>query len=182
MKQQDQHGKTALHYAIEAYWTRVIKLLLNIDTSPVFLPDSDGLAPLLRASSMGWLVGFKAILKICPESIEVCDQNGRNALHLLKMTRHSVGKKFMRIPELRELMNERDNKGNTPLHTSLENRNHLKVRLLLETNIVDVRAINREGFTALDICEEDWKLSYKQVRLFFLFKSMLSYTENFISL
>ena len=51
-----------------------------------------------------------------------------------------------------------DDEGNTPLHLAVKNQEYFKAKLLLITDIVDLRAINKEGLAALD-----WKISYEKV-------------------
>ncbi|KAL6975316.1 hypothetical protein U1Q18_024112 [Sarracenia purpurea var. burkii] len=82
---------------------------------------------------------------------------------------YSDGMKFMKIPRVKELINERDDEGNTALHLAIKNKDHEKAKLLLiNTDNVNLKVVNKKGLTALDMCEfEDWKLSYKQVPISF---------------
>ncbi|KAJ0101258.1 hypothetical protein Patl1_04335 [Pistacia atlantica] len=63
---------------------------------------------------------------------------------------------------MKELVNEPDEEGNTPLHLAVKNENYKLVRKLMETKCADLRTKNNRGLTALDICESDWNLSYRQ--------------------
>lgn len=166
-KQVDDRGKTCLHYAIEAEYHWLILSLLNVDPSIACLPDADGLTPLLRASIMGSLVLCQSILELCPQSIEARSKSGQNLVHLFKMRESSTGKTLLKIPEVKDLLNERDDAGNTALHLAIKNCDFLKARALIDTRAIDLRVVNKEGLTSLDVCESELKVSYNQRKMWF---------------
>ncbi|KAF7146031.1 hypothetical protein RHSIM_Rhsim04G0028200 [Rhododendron simsii] len=96
---------------------------------------------------------------MCPESIEARNHKGRHALHLCKF--RDV-RSLMRIPEILELLNEGDEEGNTPLHLAIKENDYKKAMLLSSSNSIDLGAVNKEGLTALDLCQTDWRISHKQ--------------------
>lgn len=167
INQPDFSGKTALHFATAARDTNIIHELLKESTSPAYLRDTtNGRTPLLEAASSGNWDVLQEILQHCPDTIELCDPTGQNALHLAvsNNTTHNV-REFLRLPEMKELVNEPDVEGDTPLHLAIKNENYKVVKKLMATGCVDLRIENNKGLTALDICESDWKLSYTQVIL-----------------
>ncbi|KAJ0103040.1 hypothetical protein Patl1_04349 [Pistacia atlantica] len=96
--------------------------------------------------------------------MELSDPTHRpNALHLavLNNTTHNV-REFLHLQEMKELVNEHDVEGDTPLHLAIKNENYKMVKKLMATECVDLRTKNNKGLTALDICESDWNLSYRQ--------------------
>ncbi|KAJ0102366.1 hypothetical protein Patl1_04324 [Pistacia atlantica] len=60
-------------------------------------------------------------------------------------------KAFLSLPQIRELVNESDNEGNTPLHLAPMNHKHKLVKKLIPTKCVDLRAKNQNEKTALGI-------------------------------
>ncbi|XP_031284921.1 protein ACCELERATED CELL DEATH 6-like [Pistacia vera] len=163
INQPDVSGKTALHFATEAREINITRELLKRSTSSAYLRDRNGRTPLLEAASSGNFDVFQEILQHCPDTIELCDPTGQNALHLavLNNTMQNV-REFLHLLEIKELVNEPDEEGNTPLHLAVKNENYKLVRKLMETKCADLRTKNNRGLTALDICESDWNLSYRQ--------------------
>ncbi|KAI8557904.1 hypothetical protein RHMOL_Rhmol04G0047100 [Rhododendron molle] len=159
MRQRDDHGKAAIHYAIEADCWDLVHQILKADALIALFPDNDGHTPLLGAASSGRRYFCRNILKICPESIETRNHEGRHALHLCK----SRDVRFlMGIPEILELLNEGDEEGNTPLHLAIKENDYEKAMLLSSSASVDLGAVNKEGLTALDLCQTDWKNIFQQ--------------------
>ncbi|KAF7138492.1 hypothetical protein RHSIM_Rhsim07G0250900 [Rhododendron simsii] len=165
MRQRDDHGKAAIHYAVEASYWVLAHLMLKADASIALFPDNDGHTPLLQAASSGYDFSCKEILKMCPESIEARNHEGRHALHLCKCR----GARFlMRIPEILELLNEGDDEGNTPLHLAIKENDYKKAMLLSSSNSVDLGAVNKEGLTALDLCCQTDEKNIPEKRLMWL--------------
>ncbi|XP_031265475.1 protein ACCELERATED CELL DEATH 6-like [Pistacia vera] len=163
INQPEISGKTALHFATAARQTNIIRELLKESTSSAYLRDNNGRTPLLEAASSGNFDVLQEILLYCPDTMELCDPTGQNALHLavLNNTTHNV-REFLHLQEMKELVNEPDVEGDTPLHLAIKNENYKMVKKLMATECVDLRTKNNKGLTALDICESDWNLSYRQ--------------------
>ncbi|KAF7146803.1 hypothetical protein RHSIM_Rhsim04G0029100 [Rhododendron simsii] len=160
MRQRDDHGKAAIHYAVEANYWVLARQMLKADASIALFPDNDGHTPLLGAASSRLKNLCKFILKICPESIEARNHEGRHALHLCKFRDVRF---LMRIPEISELLNEGDEEGNTPLHLAIKENDYEKAAVLASSASIDLGAVNKEGLTALDLCcQTDEKSSYKK--------------------
>ncbi|KAF8412911.1 hypothetical protein HHK36_000883 [Tetracentron sinense] len=166
IKHADSYGKTALHYAAEANSIRIIRMLLRKDKTCAYVQDPDGNSPLHVAASSIRRRAVQVIIKYCPDTTELLNNKGRNALHLAvrKNLQRNV-KSFLKLPEMRELINEQDDEGNTPLHIATTFHHYVMVRNLINTGYVDLRAKNKKGLTALDICESQWKLSHRQIYL-----------------
>ncbi|KAG5551395.1 hypothetical protein RHGRI_009722 [Rhododendron griersonianum] len=154
MRQRDDHGKAAIHYAVEANYRVLVDQILEADPSIALFPNNDGHTPLLGAASRGLKYLCKEILMKCPESIEARNHEGRHALHLCKFRDVRF---LMRIPEILELLNEGDEEGNTPLHLAIKENDYEKAMLLASSASIELGAVNKEGLTALDLCLTDWK-------------------------
>ncbi|KAJ0045612.1 hypothetical protein Pint_04261 [Pistacia integerrima] len=156
INQPDRNRMTALHFATAARETKLIRQLLNESTLSAYIKDTKGWTPLLEAASSGNFDVFQEIFQHCPDTIELCDPAGWNALHLAVLNNTvQNARDFLGLPEMKELVNEPDKEGNTPLHLAIENIKSSK----LESE-------EQEGPQALDICESDWKLSYRQKSLY----------------
>ncbi|KAF9608157.1 hypothetical protein IFM89_007543 [Coptis chinensis] len=163
IKQTDKDGQTALHYATVLNSLTMIRFLLKRDTSAVYILDNNGLSPVLIAAHSGTASAVKAILKFCPDAIELLNRDGRNVLHLaVDSNTCTVVRGLLKRPEIQELINEADREGNNPLHLATKNHHYRMLKELTRTKSIDVNAKNKEGFTALDICESQWKLSLQQ--------------------
>ncbi|KAF9608158.1 hypothetical protein IFM89_007544 [Coptis chinensis] len=163
IQKMDKDGQTALHYATVANSLTMIRLLLKRDTSAVYIFDNDGLSPLLIAAHSGTASAVKAILKFCPDTIELLNRDGRNVLHLaVESNTGTVVRSLLKMPEIQELINEADHAGNSPLHLATKNHHYRIVKELMRTKSIDLNAKNKEGSTALDICESQWELSLQQ--------------------
>ncbi|KAJ8645324.1 hypothetical protein MRB53_007072 [Persea americana] len=177
----DSFGKTALHYAStigyydddnsqkevlnspkEAHNSRketlnsrkeVLKVLIGAESSPAYKSDNDGNYPLLIATIKAPFAAVEIILEHCPDSAELVDRSGRNALHLaVRKKRESTLRSMLKRPEFRMLINGPDYAGNTPMHLAAQHKYEEMVELLLKCKNVDLSVRNREGLTALDVC------------------------------
>ncbi|KAE9456348.1 hypothetical protein C3L33_11749, partial [Rhododendron williamsianum] len=170
LRKKDDHGKAAIHHAVEAdYWV-LLDQMLDEDPSIALFPDVEGYTALLRASSRGCWKICEKILRVCPESIEarVCPESieARECLRLFKALnvkgQHALhlanGRNMGKIPpEIWELLNVGDDEGNTPLHLAVEQNHYEKAILLTSSASIYLGAVNKEGLTALDLCESDWQ-------------------------
>lgn len=152
INQPENYGKTALHFAAAAREKKIlIEQLLSRSTSAAYLRTL-----LLKAASSGDVSVLKEILRKCPNTIQLCDLAGKNALHLAMLNNTELNvKAFLSLPRIMELVNEPDNEGNTQLHLETMNHKYKLVKKLISTKVkgVDLRAKNQNDKTALDICE-----------------------------
>ncbi|KAI8557919.1 hypothetical protein RHMOL_Rhmol04G0048100 [Rhododendron molle] len=154
----DNRGKAAIHHAVEAdYWVFVDQML-EADPSIALFPDAEGYTAILRASSRGCWKICEKILRVCPESIEARNDKGQHALHLAN--HRNMGKI---PPEIWVLLNVGDDEGNTPLHLAVKENHYEKAILLTSSASIYLGAVNKEGLTALDLCESDWQhMNFKE--------------------
>lgn len=162
IKQRDSYSNLPLHYAASLGNLEMVRLLLQSDISTNYIMDKDGRSPFLVAANNGHVGVIKELLRFCPDSVEVADKRGRNVLHVaVESGKLEVMKYILKSDDLKELINEPDSEGNTPLLLAVIKRNVSVLNLLLKDKRVDMRAINNNGMTALDVAESDKELTMK---------------------
>ncbi|KAJ8627918.1 hypothetical protein MRB53_021225 [Persea americana] len=171
--QADLFGNTVLHYASAKSYCRMIrqyededeellstkeqiqilKLLLEANPSLAYEPNRNGDYPLFIAIRKHFDLAVGTILDHCPDSTELVNQKGQNALHLAAIAKNwSTLCKLLSRSESYELVNEPDNDGNTPMHlATLTDQDDIVERLIGE-GTVDLTMGNKQGLTAMDIC------------------------------
>ncbi|KAJ8637195.1 hypothetical protein MRB53_011462 [Persea americana] len=94
----------------------ILEVLIQTEPSLAYKSDKDGNYPLLIATIEAPFAAVEMILKHCPDSAELVDRSGRNALHLAVLNNRvsSIGSLIKR-PEFKMLINQPDNDGNTPI-------------------------------------------------------------------
>ncbi|KAJ8645323.1 hypothetical protein MRB53_007071 [Persea americana] len=160
IKGADDFGKTALHYAstigYDDYYNGrklILHYLIEAEPSLAYKSDKDGNYPLLIATIEAPFEAVEIILRYCPDSAELVNRSGQNALHLAVLNnRVSTLDSLIKRPEFKMLMNQADNGGNTPMHLATQHNYHKIVELLLKCKGLDLAATNRVGLTAMDIC------------------------------
>ncbi|RWR88248.1 protein ACCELERATED CELL DEATH 6-like protein [Cinnamomum micranthum f. kanehirae] len=171
--QADRFGNTVLHYAsVKSYYRelkdknkgsrsspvsfqkQILGLLLEANPSLAYVPDRNGDYPLFIAARKGFYCAAAVILDYCPDSIELVNQKGQNALHLAVMEKNwfIIGWLLERL-EFKKLINEPDDDGNTPMHLAILTNRLDIVRLLICKGSPDLTMSNKEGLTAMDICD-----------------------------
>ncbi|VAH29424.1 unnamed protein product [Triticum turgidum subsp. durum] len=152
VKEVDDSGSTPLHYVASAGNISALKLLLRYDTSPAYVPDSNGLFPVHVAAKMGYGQLIYELCKHCPDSDEKLDGKGRNFLHIVvEYKKWKVVWHFCGTPELERMMNVMDYEGNTALHLAVKNADQMIVSLLMANKSVLPNIVNNKGLTALDL-------------------------------
>ncbi|KAG7994845.1 hypothetical protein I3843_01G079300 [Carya illinoinensis] len=152
-KQADRNGWTPLHMAAYVGRTAVAKLLLKYDREVAYIQDAEGRTALHIAACCDKDEVTKAIISMCPDCCEVVDNEGRNALHLA--IRNNLPRAALIIQNnssLRNLLNQKDNDGNTPLHYYC-NSNFVCIKHVLNSPRVDKMVFNKENHNASQILE-----------------------------
>ncbi|XXG73313.1 hypothetical protein AAC387_Pa07g2255 [Persea americana] len=140
----------------------MVRIFLQSNISANYIMDEYGQTPFLVAAKNGHVGVIMELLQFCPDSAEVADKKGRNVLHVaVKSEKLEVIRYILKLYDHKELINEPDNEGNTPLHLAIIKRHISVLNLLLKDKKLDMRAMNNNGMTALDIAESDKELTMK---------------------
>ncbi|XP_011023682.1 PREDICTED: ankyrin repeat-containing protein At3g12360-like isoform X1 [Populus euphratica] len=153
----NQQGFSPIHLAsAKGHW-EIVRDMLVRRPDLALIKDEDGKNPLHTAATKGRVQVLREVFSI--ESAQELTPKGENALHVA--VKHNQYKALETLIQLAyqiqvgdELVNAKDEDGNTVLHLAGAAKNSKQiVRLLVsdQTN-VEVNAVNSEGLTALDIC------------------------------
>ncbi|KAJ9672026.1 hypothetical protein PVL29_025600 [Vitis rotundifolia] len=178
--EKDSYGRTPLHYAAASsrfFGWKVCGHLLKRDSSIALLQDHYQATPAHLAVECGRKQALITILNACPHSVELLNQHRQNILHVAAQNGSVIMVKcILSLPEADDLINEPDKDGNTPLHLAAMNFHSSVVRRLALTRKVDIRAINNDGKTALDVAQ-DYKRNMTTKKSFI--KAFLLQEDNF---
>ncbi|KAM4119544.1 hypothetical protein ACJW30_03G068100 [Castanea mollissima] len=149
--QGENLGCTPLHIAAGMGNMKLVKLFLENDTSPAYVKDREGLSAFHIAAKEGNVLVMKELITACPDIYELLDNRGRTALHLAAESgRWEAVNFFLERPDLKGLINEQDEEGNTPMHlAAVEGYYKILIKLAGCRN-VDTNATNKEGLTIMD--------------------------------
>ncbi|KAF8391361.1 hypothetical protein HHK36_023665 [Tetracentron sinense] len=97
----------------------------------------------------------ECMLKQWPDLREFLNREGQTVLHFAaKSGKQKLVKSMLKMGKLSMLVNEKDNKGNTPLHLATIHWHPNTLSTLVRDKRVDMSVMNDEGLTALDIAEK----------------------------
>ncbi|CAE6138321.1 unnamed protein product [Arabidopsis arenosa] len=157
-------GRTCFSFGASLGYYEGFCYLLDKALDSVYVSDDDGSFPIHMAVKYGHVKILKAILKRCPDALELLDRDNQNVLHVAaKNGKLEVLKFILRCckDKIKEkLINEEDANGNTPLHLATKNWHPKVVSMLTWDNRVDLKTLNHNGLTALDVAEENMDSSY----------------------
>ncbi|XP_075661251.1 protein ACCELERATED CELL DEATH 6-like [Castanea sativa] len=172
IKQVDKQRWTPLHCA--AYFNCIgTRELLKVDRSIAYMKDAKGMTALHIAAHRGHHWVMERILEYCPDCCELVDERGWNALHFVVNSSSSKWAKYdssfwakygsesiLKTSLLSNLLNEKDARGNTPLHHHSKSLHYLKD--VMCNNRVDRMAFNKQNLNAYDIALTSEELSDKK--------------------
>ena len=182
IKKVDEHRWTPLHCAAYFGNGHSAEKLLEVDRSIAYMKDAKGMTALHIAAHQGCHCVMESILRYCPDCCELVDERGWNALHFGVNSSSSISpfmvKEILRNSSLSNLLNEKDARGNTPLHHHSKSLHYIKDVMCHDR--VDKMAFNKQNLNAYDIASTSEELSDKKVKEnFSLFYGIIFSNENY---
>ncbi|KAM6567685.1 hypothetical protein CsatA_026813 [Cannabis sativa] len=176
MNQGDEEGCTPLHHAATIQYSTgktITEMLVENDESSAYIKNKHGMTPLHMAiANDNWNV-MNVIMWRCPDSCQVVDNKGRNALHYAVTTQDvDTVKVFLEHSSLvgndHWFLNGKDIEGDTPLlHMAATSSWHVEIfDALLSNPRVDKMASNKQNINIIDMVnrldkKEDIKIQEK---------------------
>ncbi|KAF5732269.1 putative Ankyrin repeat family protein [Tripterygium wilfordii] len=158
-KELNRDGFSPMHMAAANGHVEITQELLKADCENCRLEGRDARTPLHFAAMKGRTSIITEMVSACAECIEDVTVSKETALHLaincsqFEVIRVLVGS----IKELKkeQILNMKDEQGNTALHLATWKKQRRVIGLLLESGagILEVNAVNQCGLTALDILQ-----------------------------
>ncbi|XP_077226972.1 uncharacterized protein LOC143860285 [Tasmannia lanceolata] len=152
---KDERGFSPLHFASRKGHLETTRELLTANTDLCFLKDNNGRTPLHLAAISGQVNVINEIVSASPESALMQTQLGETVLHLSVMHNQYEAVNCLMVKLcIINLINLPDINGNTALHQAAIGKLSDITKLLLSQNKADVKAVNKNGLTVLDILKE----------------------------
>ncbi|XP_059643723.1 ankyrin repeat-containing protein BDA1-like [Cornus florida] len=149
-------GLSPLHLALRNGHTETVIRLVNIDSELIRVQGKERITPLHHVAARNEFNLLAEFLCACPASINDLTVRGETAVHIAmrngSLESFKVLLGWLHKFNNQELLNWKDEDGNTVLHIAAST-NQLQVVKLLISNKVDKIARNLEGKTALDSSE-----------------------------
>ncbi|CAG7908978.1 unnamed protein product [Brassica rapa] len=152
---RDEEKRSVLSYAASIGYDEGVERLLQEFSNIAYVKDPDGFFPIHSACRRGHMGALQAILQSCPDTIELLNLQGQNVLHVAaECGKNEVVKYILGNEKYANLINQKDHKGNTPLHLATMFWYPMIVHILTQDERVNLGEQNKLGFTALDAAEE----------------------------
>ncbi|KAL4290306.1 hypothetical protein GQ457_14G026280 [Hibiscus cannabinus] len=152
----NQQGLSPMHLAVKKGHTEIVLRLLEIDKDLVRIRGRKGKTPLHYICKVGDHDGLlDTFLEACPDSIRDVTTRNRTSLHIAVRNRRldvlrALIRTLRKKDYYREVVNRKDEDGNTALHIAASDNQPQMLKLLLECK-ADKHVINNDGLTAFDL-------------------------------
>ena len=151
IEQGENLGCTPLHIAAGMGNVKLVKLFLENRTSPAYVKDQKGLCAFHIAAKEGNVLVMEELITGCPDIYELLDNRGRTALHVAAENGWPEAVNFfLKKPDLKGLINEQDEEGNTPMHLAAVKGRYKILLKLAGCRDVETNQVNKEGLTTMD--------------------------------
>ncbi|KAL8254290.1 hypothetical protein R6Q59_032511 [Mikania micrantha] len=144
-----------LHLAASQGVPDFVKYLLDMFNMDVLRHDKEGFCPIHLASKNGHLQVTIELLHRYPDAREFLSERHQNVLHVAAENgKVNIVQNILKTEWAEFLLNEKDKDGNTPLHLATKNWHPKVVSVLTWAPRVDLKQVNHEGLTALEVAEK----------------------------
>ncbi|KZV51871.1 ankyrin repeat-containing protein-like [Dorcoceras hygrometricum] len=160
-------SKTPLHLATMRGNLEIVREILKNRDNQILAEvlDSQQSSPLHIASAKGYSDIAKLLLSAAPAMCFSRDFGGRNPIHLAAMEGHDlVLAELIRVRQLaareklnEEIVNAKDNDGDTIMHMALRHKHVEIIKFLVGTGKINLDAENSKGQTVIDMLHETSK-------------------------
>ncbi|KAK0605147.1 hypothetical protein LWI29_023266 [Acer saccharum] len=131
------YSRTALHTAV---------ICNNTNKSAAYKADIEGKTPLHVAFGLGRVGIMRELISRCPSCCELVDNRGWNVFHFASTSKNRKAVELiLRYPSLGNLLNEKDEKGNTPFLQAAS------MQFIITNPKVDLLVFNNDNNNAADI-------------------------------
>ncbi|KOM42755.1 hypothetical protein LR48_Vigan05g035900 [Vigna angularis] len=153
---KDDKERNALHYAASKGYLYGVEYLLHKCDTCNMETDRYGFYPLHLASACGHIEVVKKLLENCPNPREIIDKQGRNIVHIAAiMGKFDVVRYVLHdANRVKDMINDKDYDGNTPLHLAASHYRPKIVQALTWDTSVDLNWLNNNHQTPLDAFEQ----------------------------
>uniref|UniRef100_A0A803NCN3 PGG domain-containing protein n=1 Tax=Chenopodium quinoa TaxID=63459 RepID=A0A803NCN3_CHEQI len=146
-----------LHMASAKGHLEIVNVLLEANPKMCFARDIDGRNAVHISAIYGHTGVLAVLLRAKPQTALELTNAGETVFHLcVKHNRPEALQFLIAFTDNDKLLNSKDSGDNTVLHLAVAAKQHGVVDILLETKM-DKNAINRNGFTAKDLCSRSTK-------------------------
>ncbi|PSS33808.1 Protein ACCELERATED CELL DEATH like [Actinidia chinensis var. chinensis] len=155
-KEADKYGWTPLHCAARQNDVKSMRELLLPEHKYIAyqIAKEDGKKTALHLAALhGKVEAMEELLSHCPDCWEMVNDRGQNILHIaIEYEKVNVISCILKRQWIGNLLNQKDNEGNTPLHMlAASSCFHLVLNQLICHPLADKCAFNKDNLTPRDI-------------------------------